>query len=233
MEDYEYWKRNFVDESVVNISDNLQLNIARTKRGKPVDPKIWEKTVRYIIDQTELQKQDNILELCCGNGVLLGELSKYVKRSIGVDYSDVLLKQFEQNFKLNNLTLVNKDILEYVIERNSIDKIFIYFSIQHFDEYQTLNIIKNCLSGLKKNGIIFIGDIPDLDEKWKYISKPEYRKDYLNRVLEKRPKIGFWFHKEFFKSFENYFSNIRVEILNQPKYQINSDHCFDVKISKS
>lgn len=228
----EYWKQNFIDRNIVANSNDLQLNIARTKNGKVVNSEEWKKTIDYIINLLNINSKSVILELCCGNGVIIGELSKFAKKAVGVDYSPILLDQLKSNYNSKNIEVVCQDVKAIDLPTSEYDQIIIYFSIQHFSERDSFLLIEKCINSLKSNGKILIGDIPDEDKKWTYINKPEHHIDYFKRLKEVRPKIGNWFKKEFFYAMNDYFHNTRFEILEQPNYQINSDHCFDIIISK-
>ena len=227
-----YWKKNFNDKNIIKASDDLQINIARTKKGKRVDNEIWNKTLLYIINTLKIDSKTVLLELCCGNGVIIGELSKYCLDAYGVDYSQELLKQLNENYKRDNLNIEHFDVNLYKVDQRKFDSIIIYFSIQHFNERDTFLLVEKCIKALKPNGKILIGDIPDLDKKWEYINKPAYHIDYFKRVVNSNPKIGYWFQKKFFLAMNSCFFDVNFKILKQPDFQINSDHCFDVLIEK-
>jgi ubiquinone/menaquinone biosynthesis C-methylase UbiE len=228
-----YWKDNFNDDKIVNVGKDLQANIARTKKGKSVAPEEWTKTVHSLINILNINPESNVLELCCGNGVLLGELAPFCKHAVGVDYSTKLLSQFRERYLDSNLKTILADVRKFEIEASFFNTIIIYFSIQHFDERDAFLLIEKCIKNLKKNGQIYIGDIPDLERKWNYIDKKEYHQDYFKRVVNRTPKIGYWFQKDFFRAMNSCFPQTTFQIITQPNYQINSDHCFDILIKKN
>ena len=227
-----YWKNNFNDDKIINVGKDLQANVARTKKGKSVTVEDWTKTIQSLISTLKINRESNVLELCCGNGVLLGELAPYCDFAVGVDYSNKLLDQFRNHYTDRNIELVFADVRNFEIKENFFNTIIIYFSIQHFDERDTFLLIKKCIKSLKKDGQIYIGDIPDLEKKWIYIDRRKYHQDYFNRVVNRKPKIGYWFQKDFFKAMNSCFPKATFQIISQPDYQINSDHCFDVLIKK-
>jgi len=228
----EYWKQNFSNKKVVCVSDDLQKNIARTKKGEPIKETEWNKTITHIHKLLKITKNSNVLELCCGNGVIIGEIAPNCNAAHGVDYSNELLKQLKINYSCNNLTTQLGDVMDLIIEPNYYDIIIFYFSIQHFNEKEAVLLINKSIESLKSNGRMLIGDIPDMDKKWQYINTPKYHIDYFNRVLSNKPKIGYWYQKGFFKALNSCFQNIKIHVIEQPKYQINSDHCFDILIKK-
>lgn len=228
----EYWKEYYNDDEIINKGNNLHLNISRTRNGNIISDKIWGQTIEYLKTLLNIKANTVLLELCCGNGLILGELASVYKEGYGVDYSKTLLKQFRKKYSSENINLICTDVNEFVIEKNKYDLIIIYFSIQHFNERDAFLLIEKCIDSMSLNGKIFIGDIPDLDKKWSYINKYEYHRDYFHRLVNLSPKIGNWFQKDFFLAMNSCFKETSFQVLEQPSYQINSDYRFDVLISK-
>ena len=225
-----YWKKHFNNKNVVGNTD-YQKNVERTKSGIPVPDSIWNKTLIYIEKLLALNKDTTeVLELCCGNGQIIGNLASKCKRAVGVDFSEKLLYQLRSQFG-NAVLTYHYDVLKIHFEAESFDIIIIYFSLQHFNESESVQLIQNALDWLRKGGRLFIGDVPNETKKWNYIDKPEYRKDYIKRIMDNRPMIGTWFHPDFFKAIGLYLKK-SVQIIEQPAYQINSNYRFDVLITK-
>ncbi len=226
-----YWKEYYNSNDLVG-SDDLQKNIGRSKGGVSISPELWERTLQDIENLLCIDDSMVVLELCCGNGQIIGNLSSRCKRAIGVDFSNILLEQLTAQYQ-NKVEVIHADIMQINFVSELFDVVLIYFSIQHFNEKETIQIINNALMWLKNGGKLYIGDVPDELKKWEYINKPEYKKDYLKRVLEDTPMIGFWYQQEFFNSLSAFFKNISVRILEQPHYHINSSYRFDVLIEKN
>jgi 2-polyprenyl-3-methyl-5-hydroxy-6-metoxy-1,4-benzoquinol methylase len=229
----EYWKKNFNNSEIVGASEDLQINIARTKNGVRVKEDVWEQTLIYIKEVLNINLKSVVIELCCGNGLIIGELASYCKEAIGIDYSIILLEQLQRTYVKDNLIVEQNDVNTINLVEGKYDNIILYFSIQHFNERDAFLLIEKCIKSLKPNGKMLIGDIPDLDKKWSYINTKEYQLDYFKRVVSSNPKIGHWFQKDFFIAMNNCFPNVQFQILEQPNYQINSDHCFDILIKKN
>ena len=51
-------------------------------------------------------------------------------------------------------------------------------------------------------------------------------------ISEGEPMIGKWYSKDWFLSLKYYLRNVDVEVIEQPKFMINSDWRFDVIIKK-
>lgn len=221
-----YWRDYYANSQIVD-TGNLQLNVGRSKNGEPIKKEHWDDFLEYLKEVLYLDHSKDLIELCCGNGQIIGEIANTCKSAYGIDYSQQLLNQLDTTYGSAVKTYCC-DVLEITMPLPKFDVALIYFSIQHFNERETLNLITNTIENLlKPASTLYIGDIPDSRRKWSYICKPEHRKDYIKRVISKSPKIGNWFHPSFFEAIGVYL-DITVDIIEQPVNQINSDHRFDV-----
>ncbi|MBX2982311.1 MAG: class I SAM-dependent methyltransferase [Flavobacteriales bacterium] len=224
------WKERYNDPAH-HATPDAQLNVGRTKGGESILPHVWSRTVDDIVQTCNINSDSVVLELCCGNGMLLGPVAKLCSEAIGVDFSAPLISELERNFG-DVVTAYLADALEYECPRRDLDVILVYFSIQHFSERDALLLIERSIPWLKQGGRLFVGDVPDEAVKWDYINKPEFRKDYFTRLKSDTPKIGHWFRREFFQGLADHLPQVRVEVLDQPAHHINSDIRFDVLITK-
>ena len=230
MEKRNYWRKVYNDKSNTN-KGNHQANVGRTLNGKPIDDTTWNKTVEYISSLLEIDDSQTILELCCGNGMLLGPLSRKCSKAYGIDFSSELIDQLKLVHGDDIITSV-ADVMEVEMVKGTLDVVILYFSIQHFTEAETIYLTARTLDWLKPGGRLYIGDIPDQGKLWDYLEKPAYKKDYLERILTHTPKIGQWFQRGFFSAFQDYFEQVEVQVLDQPAFMINSEVRFDVLIKK-
>ena len=138
----EYWRNYYNDYEIIGKGKDLHLNISRTRRGETVSDEVWNQTIAYMKDLLEINKQTVLLELCCGNGLVSGELAPSCKEVFGVDYSETLLGQFKKRYSSENINLICSDVNRFVIEKNKFDVILIYFSIQHFNERDSFLLIE-------------------------------------------------------------------------------------------
>ncbi len=81
-----YWKKRYNDQRI-HATNDLQKNVGRTKNGVSINFHDWEKTVEEIISICRIEDSSVVMELCCGNGVIIGEIAKYCNKAYGIDYS--------------------------------------------------------------------------------------------------------------------------------------------------
>lgn len=71
--------------------------------------------VKKIIETADLNKDDVVLEIGPGLGVLTNELAKRVKKVVAVELDKKLVSYLEKKFSgVNNLELVNDDIIKWL-----------------------------------------------------------------------------------------------------------------------
>ncbi|MAY82593.1 MAG: hypothetical protein CMP59_00505 [Flavobacteriales bacterium] len=218
-----YW--NQIDAS------KKQVSVGRTKFGLPVEEVLFARELADIKKHLRLEKEDVVLDLCAGNGLITEDIHNYVKKVIAIDYSKPLLDEFVVSS--DNVELQHQDLSKYNFKAVNYNKVVWYFAIQHFSLEHSAQIIRNCLDNLGQGGILFIGDIPDIDKKWEFYSKIDYKKFYFDTLIENRDHIGNWFQKDFFRFLLNYLGyEGQYTILEKPDYHFNNGVRFDLLVEK-
>lgn len=230
MNNGDYWQNYYNDDSIINTGDP-QKNVGRTLGGEAISAENWDRALQYILSHVGPLEDKAVLELCCGNGLVIGNLAPHCGKAVGVDYSKALLSQLEELFP-GKVETILADVMELELDPKSYDVIIIHFSIQHFKQAAAVRLVEKSYNALIPGGKLFVGDIPSELLKWDYISMPEYRKDYIQRLLDNRPMIGSWYHPQFFAAIGCHMGCDQVKILKQPDYLINSSHRFDALYTK-
>jgi hypothetical protein len=86
---------------------------------------------------------------------------------------------------------------------------------------------------LEKGGIAYIGDIPDIDQRERFLVENNRYHKYFSLLEKGFTQIGTWFKKDWLKLLTSFLNYEKYEIISQPSYQIYSDFRFDLKIYKS
>ena len=122
--------------------------------------------IKELTNTIDLSKGNAVLDVACGNGTLLRELSK------------------KEEIQANGI-----DISENMIHRDSIDIITVCCAFHHFDNPQ--GFVNECKRVLKKNGIVYIAEpnfgaiIRFLANKfWFFFSKSGDVRIYSKKELE-------------------------------------------------
>lgn len=112
---------------------------------------------RIILNHINLEKEENILDLGCGDGRFIDYLNalKLNLSFTGVDISEqVLLKA--KGRKIKSAEFIDADIINLPLMDKSFDKIFCINSFHHYPEPEL--VIKEINRLIKKEGMVIIGD---------------------------------------------------------------------------
>ena len=124
--------------------------------------KIYVETIidKYL-EENNVKKAENILDLGCGDGNNLSFLSKYGKKLFGSDYNFTRLKRAKYKHLSANLFLA--DINNYPVSDNSFDIIFFNHVLEHIpNDNKALEVVYKIL---KPGGLLILG-IPNEGAGW-------------------------------------------------------------------
>lgn len=226
----DYWK-NFWNNSKIIKDIHPQKQVARTINKVPIGSKEWQKTLDYILTVIEIKPNDELLDLCAGNGLITIPFAKKCRHVLAVDISKGLLSNID-NSKNPNILIQVHDIRTLKLNEDFFSKIIMYAGIQYFTEKETVLLFEKVHRWLTDNGLFFVGDIPDVDKLWNFYNTSERKKAYFESVKFEKPIIGTWFKKEFMVRAAEYAGFSKSRVLVQQKYQINSRYRFDVLLRK-
>ena len=110
---------------------------------------------KEIINKAVLRDGDNILDVACGNGYLLGELSKRAKvNAFGVDISENMIAVARERYPACTFAVGPCTPLSF--ENESMDVITVSCTFHHFETPQ--KFANECMRVLKKKGRVFIAE---------------------------------------------------------------------------
>ena len=226
----DFWVKFWNSNKILNNSDP-QLQIGRSINKKPIDKDKWKYTLQYIENLIELNKNDRLLDLCAGNGLISVPFSEKCHHVTAVDISEKFIDRI-RILECHNITTFVNDARKITFDANSFNKVIIYFALQHFDEKDTISLFEKILNWLENDGLLFIGDIPDANKIWTYFNNKERESVYFDSIKNNQPIIGYWFTKEFILKLGNYIGFKECKVLDQPDCLINSHYRFDIILKK-
>jgi len=198
------WKVFFQKYRLIEIRDaqDLLYQVAKTVAGKPISPERFNRVVESIISCLELGKGDCLIDLCCGNGVITYELSKYVEKIMGIDFSKPYIENAIRYRQLPNITYILKDVTELADTETGqnikeYNKVLMYEGLA----YLTPAGFDKILAYLKSAGSVekfFVGGVPDSEKRWKFFNSAKRRLIYLWKceILGKDFGMGHWWTKK-------------------------------------
>jgi ubiquinone/menaquinone biosynthesis C-methylase UbiE len=225
----DYWVYFWNHNSIID-EENMQKQVGRTINKVPINTDLWEITVSEIIKTIALNSNDEIIDLCSGNGLLSLPFAERCKYVTAVDISKKLLDKIDM-IQYPNITKKEADVRSIQFETGSFSKAVLYFALQHFTERETILLFKSVYNWLKPDGLFFVGDILDADKKFVFFKTLELQNAYFESLLAKR-EIGTWFNKSFLEKLAFFIGFRKCKILEQPPFQINAHYRFDILLEK-
>jgi cyclopropane fatty-acyl-phospholipid synthase-like methyltransferase len=223
-----YWTKYWVTDTITE-KENIHAKVGRTIGGVPIKDSDWKRQLHFISKNINLKKNDSLLDLGAGSGAISLPFSKSVSKVCAVDISKKLLDSIP---KTNNLTKIVDDLRDIDFKEGSFSKIIFYFTIQHFTEAEVICLFEKMYKWLHKDGLIYIGDIPEATKLFDFFNTDERKEIYFNSILKKQPIIGTWFTKEFLVELARSKNFKSAKVIQQPKYFINSHYRFDLILKK-
>lgn len=111
--------------------------------------------IRELSNTIDLREGDIVLDVACGNGTLLNELSKKAKiQANGLDVSENMIHAAKMRYPDMNFKIQSCYPLDWSDE--SIDIITICCAFHHFENPQ--GFVNECKRVLKKNGTVYLAD---------------------------------------------------------------------------
>ena len=140
--DNNYWVDFWKNYTTDVLEKDEQSQVLRTFDKKPITDELWGFTLNKIDEVFNVNEGDNVLDLCCGNGLLSKHYNNKGAKVTAVDVSSALLDNIS---KIDGITAINSDIRSLNFENNSFEKVILYAGIQYLnDKEKTINAACAC-----------------------------------------------------------------------------------------
>ncbi len=202
-----------ITDSILNISKvtNQYNDVATIFDNFPIAAK---HDVQLFIDKIPVKQRVSALDLGCGTGRTVIELSKHFDNVTGIDISSSMIEFAKQKCKENkNTNFYNGDIRNLNLISNSFDYIVSHTTFHHLDKdlIPTLKVIKELL---RPKGKIVVIDI--LAQGVMKNNAPLVRKIGASiTFIKELPKLGF---KKALENFNNATHPSWMEHLNMDRF---------------
>ncbi len=182
------------DEHARNCApDDFLGQTRRTIRGVAVSDDQIQMIIKAMSAGLDLGRNDTLLELACGNGVLSHFLFDSCKEYLGVDISEYLISVAKQNFEtLPSYRFAVQGAIEYVRQEpqpERFSKVLCYAGFQYFSADEATEILKSIFEKFSNVQTVFIGSLPDKDQAAKFYKENQ---PSAKELSDCSTAIGFW-----------------------------------------
>ena len=226
----DYWEEHF-DKKCIQSRDSLLKQVEKTVGGKEVGEDQVDLVVDTITERLGLSSADNVIDLCCGNGVITHRVAPLVNKVIGFDVSTEMIKVAKTHNQAGNIVYVRSNVVDIDKQYyDGINKLYMNESLQHMTPDMLERLLDN-LSFLMQGALVYISGIPDKTRLRSFYNTEEKYAYYLKCENESRPHVGYWWTKEEVREIASRRGYIVNEFSQHPNLN-TAYYRFDVLLKK-
>jgi SAM-dependent methyltransferase len=211
--------------------DDPQTQVLRTFNKQPIAEARWQDTLIYLDRLFPIGPVDDILDLCCGNGLFSAHFAPRARTVTAVDISPDLLGNLARR-SLPNVTTLCSDVREAHFVEGTFSRILLYAGIQYLSEGEVVLLFQNMQRWLRPDGLLFIGDVPDRARLWSFYNTPERRSRYFDNCISDQDVVGTWFDSLWLQYLAERTGFRKADVILQPSQQIYAHFRFDMKVQR-
>lgn len=220
--------------------DDLFVQVGKTIARQPIPRDMFVVMVKKIISRLELGREDRLLDMCCGNGLISFELARVAGRVTGVDFADHLIKaaiKFKSlsniDYRVGDVTLPIVNLVDGALGASSDmpDKYLMNDALAYFDPDALRKILDNVCAARNDQPFRFLlTGIPNSVLKWNFYDTPDRKlrhSENMHAGDETNDGLGRWWAPSEIESVCAR-RGLQVQITNQP--EIISNYRMDALI---
>lgn len=119
-----------------------------------------EVTAKLLVEMADIDRQDNVLDVACGPGLLTSSLAPYTGQITGIDLVPAMIEQakkLQSEKKLSNVNWNIGDVLALPYTENSFSVVVTRYSFHHFLDPQA--VLREMLRVAKPKGRVAVVDV--------------------------------------------------------------------------
>lgn len=234
------WNAFWENYRIINIKTDRDLlyQVGKTVNRQTIDKTQFEILTKDIINKLTLSKKDNLLDLCCGNGILTYELSKVARQVIGIDFSRPYINNASKYKLRKNITYLHHDvrnISKFINTFNDIgiNKIIIYDALAYFSKDDLVILLNEFNKINASNLTILLGSVLDQSKKNKFFKTTRQELIFFlkNNILKQKQGLGKWWSKKEIARISD-MANFNYRFFKQPEQLHTSHYRMDIKLQK-
>lgn len=156
-------------------------------------------SVAHLIEMGDINTQHDLLDICCGNGMITNLIAKHCNNIVGIDFAESLLQHGKAAYP--QIEFYQENVLKPFTKIPStlkFHRIICCFSFQYFETFeQGLTVINNLLPYLHPQGKIVLTDIPNRKHFFNYYNSFSRLFHLAMQMARNKNDMGkFWSEEE-------------------------------------
>jgi cyclopropane fatty-acyl-phospholipid synthase-like methyltransferase len=223
----DYWKSFWLAHAKEHQDSEPQIQVLRTLNKQSVEPNVFDDIVNSIVTILKPDSTKDLLDLCCGNGLITRELFNQFRIVTAVDLSEEFISQISEG-ETDGITAFAADARTVKFSEDSFDRILLYAGLQYFSESETVDLFIRLRSWICEGGLVLIGDIPDATRRWNFFNSPERESAYFESLRGGTPIVGNWFEPDWLVGLSKHANFKSAEVTLQPSFFPYQHYRFDL-----
>lgn len=218
----------------INNEKDLLYQVGKTVSSKPIDKYQFDIIVKDLLKELKITAEDNVIDLCCGNGLLTKYIAINAGFVLGIDFSAKMIKNANYYNAGDNIEYVHHDVIKINeltnnIKSKQINKVIIYDAIAYFSSQEFSNILESLNQSLVSNHSILLGNVLLQENKWKFYNTFKRKLNYLinNKILGDSKGLGKWWELNDLQNIINRF-NYKMKLIHQDSNLYSAHYRVDI-----
>ncbi len=181
--------------------------VGKTVQGEPISADQFQIIVSNIVEFLELKPSDDVLDLCCCNGLLTKEIAERCQSVVGVDFSEFLIERAREHHRPSNARYACRSVTGLTLENltapsdtNRYSKIYMYEALQHFDPSDLKPLLRSLVNISIDDVVMLFASVPDRNHIWDFYNTPERKSAYEERIKLGTDSMGTWWDRSFIRN---------------------------------
>lgn len=155
----------YKDQPKTCAPDDFWGQVKRTVNGKPVGEDQIQMIVDAILNGLQIDTDDTVLDLCCGNGALSDRIFARCREGLGVDFSESLIAVAEKHFRAEPKRVYRLEDIELFLQLSDdtarFTKALCYGAFQYLAAPKAENVLVLLRRRFPNVQRFFVGNLPD------------------------------------------------------------------------
>ncbi|GEM54856.1 hypothetical protein B0A58_04755 [Flavobacterium branchiophilum NBRC 15030 = ATCC 35035] len=173
-----YWEDFWKDYRKKDIKneDDLFYQVGKTFQKMPISAHAFDKIINDIIVSLQLEKEDVLMEICCGNGLITKKLSEKCKNIYAFDFTEHLIATAQEFKSADNIVYKTGNAKENFFNlfdfKNKPNKFLLNDSLAYFEPFE-LHAMIDCIQKQNSDFVFYVTNIPSDERKYHFYNTPE------------------------------------------------------------
>jgi len=229
------WHKFWTDYPATAGETDFLIQTGHTVGGVPYSEAEFGAMLGSIRLGLDLGAIDDLLDLCCGNGVVTHCLVEHCRLAVGVDFSETLFdiaRRHHAHAKIRYLLGDVRALCELdLAPPDHFSRILMYAALQHLHVADLARLLDAILAKATRDAVIFIGGILDTRRKTAFLDTPEKRQAYEEYRRTGRDRLGTWWHPQHIAEAADR-AGLRCEIDDQSAGRPGAHYRFDARLTQ-